>query len=123
PDPAEALRERFALPAAPQCGTPPTLHVASTVLWLYDSPGTVGDHGCDLATGLALTSLDGPDFDVALASPAAHWVGTSTTAAAASFFSLAVAQTGSDLELTLTPVALPRQALYGARVTADWSCP
>ena len=124
PEPSEALVERFALPYAPLClpGMAPVLNLVPEIEFFYDDPAIVVDHGCDISTAVALTDLEGADFDIALSSPAAHLVGTNDPAGSNGFFSLAVAASDGSLRLELTPVSRPRQALFGARVTASWAC-
>jgi hypothetical protein len=125
PDAAETLVADFALPPAPMtcpAGSAPALQLVTETQWLYDDPAIVVDQGCDVANGVGLTDLEGPAFDAALASPAAHVAGTSDPALAPSFFAFTATQKVDAVRVTLTPLARPHQVLFGARVTASWIC-
>jgi len=121
PDPSEALAEDFAVPSPPPCSSP-TVLVSTEIEWFYDDPTIVVDQGCDIANGVSLTDLDGPAFNEALASPAAHIEGSSEPALASGAFTLAVEAAGDLVHVTLTPRARAHQALFAAKVTATWSC-
>ena len=125
PQPEEKLAEDFSIPPPPaSCplGATPVLQLTTAVDWFYDTPTIVIDHGCDLSTGVLVGSQSAA-FDVAVASPAAHLVGTSDPASASTFFSVAAELAGDHVHIAVTPLDRSRQALFGARVTANWSCP
>jgi len=125
PEPGEALTARFRMPLRLPCvgGAAPSIAVTQSTEYFLGTPSIVVDQGCDLANGVSLTDLEGPEFDAALSSPAAHLVGANTTSGAAAFFSLAVTTSSAAIDVTLTPVSRPHQALYGAKITAAWACP
>ncbi len=122
PDQGEALSADFPLPPAPDGGT---LAISTSIDWFLDQPSVVVDHGCDPSAGTSLGSggIAGPNADVALASPAAHLVAPNQPELASGFFTLTADPSGGRLVVTLTPVARPHQAVFGATVTAGWSQP
>jgi hypothetical protein len=128
PDPppaSEALAGDFPLPPLPDGGADGgalSLQIGTRVDWFYDSPQIVIDQSCDLANGVNLIDRTGPTFDAALASPAAHLVGTNQPSLAPGFFTVTATQQGASVHVTLTPLQRPRQAVFGATVTATWAC-
>ncbi len=123
PDAAEALTGHFPLPANVCPGGNGSLQITQDVEWLYDQPDVIIDQGCNLENGINVTNLEGPTYDAALASPAAHIAGTSDPTRSDAFFTVTTDTSGGDLAVTVTPVARPHQALFGAKITAAWSCP
>ncbi len=121
PEPSEALAVDFPLPPGDDGGR--VLAVSTAIDWLLDDPQLVVDQGCVLSAGLGTPQDPSPSFEQDLASPAAHFEPGSQPGEAGTFFALGAAVDGGRLWVELAPLSRPRQAVYGATVTAAWVWP